>query len=432
VAKKKKVEKPREYTRRQLSHYKKQKRRQRIIFFSGIFVIVAIVVIVIVGWYINDYRPLHRTVVEVGESKFNTAYYIDMLKYYARANPSISLEYFESSIPNAIIQAELIRLEAEPLGIIEDDEEIKNMLKDAGQSATDADVAIIRALLLEERLKDEYFGTTVVPESADQVHILAMLVESESVANEARDRLINGEDFSTLVEEYAQNSSSESNEGDFDWHPASILEDDLGSLIPVDYAFGAEPGDLSPPLSDDEVYKLVGYWLINVVDRPNDNESTVQALYLSSQEQALEIKARLEAGDDLAALADEYSQYTASKEAHGELGVMTRTDDTMTVVSTPFDEYVFDPATELGKWSDPIIDTKFSTQGGFWLVKVVEKEDNRPLNDDDRTYLIDQAYYEWQNNIWLQYSADIDISGLEDVLTWAIARAEKELGLTEG
>jgi parvulin-like peptidyl-prolyl isomerase len=432
VAKKKRVEKPKEYTRRQLSHFQRQKRRQRFIFVSGISVIVAIVLIILVGWFVNDYRPLHRTVIKVGESEFNTAFYIDMLKNYVKANPSISLEYIYPSIPDIIVQDELIRLEAAPLGITVDDEEIKKALKDAGQSATDADVTVVRTQELQTRLKDEYFGTNVVPVSADQVHILAMLVESDSVANEARDRLINGEDFSTMVAEYAQNYYSKSNEGDFGWHPASILEDNLGSLIPVDYAFGAEPANLSPPLSDNESSKSLGYWLIKVLDRPSDNETTVQALYLSSNEQALEIKARLEAGDDLAALADEYSQYTPSKEKHGDLGVMTRTDNTTTVVSAAFDEYVFNPATELEKWSDPIADTTFSTTGGSWLVEVVEKEDNRPLSDEDREYLIDEAYQEWLNNLLLEYTADIDKSGLEDILTWALERVNKELGLAGG
>jgi hypothetical protein len=432
VAKKKKAEKPREYTRRQLSHFQRQKRRQRIIFISGISIIVAIVLIVLVGWFINEYRPLHRTVIKVGESEFNTAYYIDMLENYARANPSQTVEVINYSLPNIIVQDELIRLEAEPLGITIDDEEIKKTLKDAGQSANDADVAAFRTQQLETRLKDEYFGTTMVPKSEEQVHILAMMVESESVAIEARDKLINGENFSTLVSQYAQNNYSKYNDGDFGWHGASILEEELGSLIPVDYAFEAEPGDLSPPLSDNESYKSIGYWLIKVVDRTSDILSTVQALYLSSNEQALEIKARLEAGDDLAALADEYSQYTASKEKHGDLGVMTRSDNTTTVVSEAFDSYVFDPATELGKWSDPIADTKFSTQGGFWLVEVVEKEENRPVSDDDRTYLIGKAYDEWINDLWLKYSADIDMSGLSDILTWALERANKELGLVGG
>jgi len=429
VAKKKREEKPKEYTRRQLSHFQKAQRRQRIIFISGISIIVAIVLIVMLGWYFTEYRPLHRTVVRVADSEFNTSFYIDTLVFYGQQNPDQTLEALDVNIPNAIIENELMRLAAEPLGIIVDDEQVRETLKDNGQSASDAVVAIARTQQLETRLKDEYFGTTV-PEAEDQVHILAMMAESEGLAIEARDKLINGENFSTIVDQYAQNIYSKYNEGDFGWQASSILEQELDSRIPMDWAFGAEPGDISPPLSDNESYKSVGYWLINVVGRPSDNSSSVQALYLSSNEQALEIKARLEAGESLATLADTYSQYTPSKEKHGELGILARADNTTTVVSAPFDAYVFDPATELGKWSDPISDTKFSTLAGYWLVKLVEKEDDRPLSDEDRQYLIDEAYNDWLTDLYLQYNPEIDISGLSGVLTWAIERAKKELGYT--
>lgn len=67
MAKKKKEEKPREYTRRQLSHFQKQKRRQRITFIAGVSIIVVILAIVLVGWYMADYHPLHRTVIRVGD-----------------------------------------------------------------------------------------------------------------------------------------------------------------------------------------------------------------------------------------------------------------------------------------------------------------------------------------------------------------------------
>jgi len=98
------------------------------------------------------------------------------------------------------------------------------------------------------------------------------------------------------------------------------------------------------------------------------------------------------------------------------------------LVSGPFDGYAFGAVTELGKWSDPIVDTKFSTQGGCWVVKLVEKEADRLLSDEDRQYLIDKAYSDWLTDVHLQYNPEIDISGLSDVLTWAIDRAKKELG----
>jgi len=428
VAKKKKEEKPREYTRRQLSHFQKQQRRQRVIFISGISIIVAIVLIVMLGWFFTEYRPLHRTVIRVADSEFNTSFYIDTLVATAKENTDQSVEVVNTSVPNIIVKGELMRMAAEPLGIVVDDGQVRETLEDSGLPSGDGYVALARTRELETRLKNEYFGVTVVPGAEDQVHIQALLAESESQAIEARDKLINGENFSVIVDQYAQNIYSSYNEGDFGWRESSILEQELDSPVPIDWAFGAEPGDISPPLSDNESYKSIGYWLINVVGRPSDNASSVQALYLSSEEQAVEIKARLEAGESLATLADTYSQYTPSREKHGELGILTKTDNTTPVVSDLFDVYAFGSSTQLGKWSDPIQDIKFSTQGGYWLVKLVEKEDDRPLSDEDRQYLIDEAYNDWLTDLHLQYNSEIDISGLSDVLSWVIDRAKKELG----
>jgi parvulin-like peptidyl-prolyl isomerase len=435
VAKKKKEEKPREYTRRQLSHFQKQKRRQRFIFIGGISIIVAIILIVLLGWFLAEYRPTHRTLIKVNDVEFNTRYFVDLLKIYevANQNPQLDLDQLlqqiSSSLSNGIIQNELIRQAAQPLGITISDEEIRKTLEDAGQPVTDAYIDIMRTQQLEKRLKDEYFGIQV-PVSDNQVHMMAMLVEGESLALELQTKLINGDNFTALDEQYAQNYYSKTvNKGDYDWHPAAILKDQLGSQIPIDFAFGADTGALSPPLSDNESYKQFGYWLINVQERLSENETMVQALLLSSQDLAVDIKARLESGDNLSALADEYSQYSPSKEKHGDLGLITKpTTANATTISAAFDGYVFDPLTELGKWSNPISDITFWTQGGYWLVKVIDKENDRKVSDEDRTTLIDKAYSEWINQLWLQYAAGIDTGGLtEEARLWAVERAKKEL-----
>ena len=84
---KKQVEKPRhEMTKRQLSRWQQQKRRQRFILSAGIAVIIAVLGVFGVGvynqWYIPEYKPLHETVIEVNDTKFDMDYYIKMLKYY--------------------------------------------------------------------------------------------------------------------------------------------------------------------------------------------------------------------------------------------------------------------------------------------------------------------------------------------------------------
>jgi parvulin-like peptidyl-prolyl isomerase len=435
VAKKKREEKPKEYTRRQLSHFQKQKRRQRIIFISGVSIIVAILLIVLMGWFFTEYRPMHVTVVKVNDAKFNTRYYIDLLEIYTLvyANQQLSvdqlLEQISPSLPNAIVQNELIKQAAEPLGITISDEEIRKTLENEGKQVNDANIDLTRAQQVVTRLKDEYFDTQVVPVSDNQVHMMAMMVESESLALEIQTKLINGDNFTALNEQYALNYYSKSvNEGDYGWHPAAVLEDQLESSIPLDFAFGAAPGAVSPPLADNVTSKQLGYWLIKVLDRPSENQTTVQALLLSDNDQALDIKARLEAGDNLSTLADQYSQHSTSKEKHGDLGVITRSSANTTVISATFDAYIFDPAVETGKWSEPIKDTVFRTEGGYWVVKVVDRENDRALSEEDRTALISKEYSAWVSELWTIYAAGIDTSGAtEEVRLRAVERAKKEL-----
>ena len=189
------------------------------------------------------------------------------------SNPGQPLDTISSSLTQSIVQNELIRQAAQEVGITINDEDIEKTLKDAGRPTTKAYMDIVRAQQLQTRLKDEYFGAQI-PVSDNQVHMMAMLVEDESLALEVQAKLMNGDNFTALDEKYAQNYYSKNvNKGDFGWHPASILKDQLGSLIPIDFAFGAEPGTLSPPLTDNVSYKQVGYWLIKVLEKTEEEDS---------------------------------------------------------------------------------------------------------------------------------------------------------------
>ncbi len=87
MAKKKTGKPQREVTKRQLSRWQEQQRRQRIVFGLGIFVIAAVIGFVGVGWYINQSRPLHQTVIRVNDVKFDMDYYVKALAYYGKSMP---------------------------------------------------------------------------------------------------------------------------------------------------------------------------------------------------------------------------------------------------------------------------------------------------------------------------------------------------------
>ncbi|MCX7911473.1 MAG: peptidylprolyl isomerase [Dehalococcoidales bacterium] len=429
MSKKKRQERPKEFTRRQLSQVKKQKRYQRIAFISGVAVITVVVVLVVVGWFLGEYRPMHQTVIRVGEVGFDTRYYIDALKLYASSNPDKTLGVISNSLPNTIIQNEMIRQKAAELGIVVKDEDLKETLKEAGLPVNRAYLDFTRISRLAQRLKDEHFSKEV-PVSDNQVHMMAMMLESESVALKVRERLLSGDNFTALAEEFARNYYSRNvNKGDFGWHPASILKDQVGAQVVLDYAFSAPPGELSMPIADNTSYKQLGYWLINVKERNEEGDPHVYALLLGSEEEALAVRARLEAGDNITALAKELSQYSASKESGGDLGELAPPASPSTPrISEAFDKYAFNAETPLDRWSEPIRDETYWTQGGYWLVKVIDREENRPLSEEDRQTLINRAYSDWVSQLWVDYAADISTEGLTAELEeWAISRAEKAL-----
>jgi hypothetical protein len=177
---------------------------------------------------------------------------------------------------------------------------------------------------------------------------------------------------------------------------------------------------------------------VNVRERSaesTDNVSAnVSALYIADRALAGDIKARLEAGEDLGALADKYTQYSPSRDKRGELGrVIKPVEAENFTVSSIFDSYVFSENTTLGKWSDPIRDDTFWTQGGSWLVKVLETEDSRQITEEDRDFLIEKAFNDWITKIFNESNLEIDNTLMtNDMQQWAIDRVTKKLGLTQG
>jgi len=398
------------------------------VFFGGISIIAAVILIILIGWIIGEYVPMHRTVLDVNDVKFNMSYYIDTLKIAAMDQGTSKIQMLASSVTQQMTQDELIRQAAEKLSVTVRDEEVKNTLENIGIPVSDGSKGLIGGQLLQNKLKTEYFGAQV-PESTEQVHALAMFLESESQTLEIRDRLLSGDNFTALAGEFALDYYAKNiNQGDYGWHPESIYEVQLGSSVAIGYAFNAEPGVLSEPLFDEDKSKQLGYWLIRVNDIPEEGSANVSAVFLSSEDEAREIKERLEAGEDLGPIADEYSDYSLSRDKHGELGFVMpeQTGET-------FDAYVFDPQVELGVWCEPIRDERYWSKGGYWLLEVVDREEDREISSEDRNYLIQQLFDNWLAEVQADLNNIVDNTYLtEESKQWAIERVLKDFPEAEG
>ena len=418
---KKKAEKPRrEVTKRQLSRWQLQKRRQRILLGLGILVISAVLIVISVGvyqrWYIAEYKPLHETVITVNDASFDMSYYINAIKYYGQA---ISIQDIQEmygladGVVTIIEQNELIKQGALNLGISVSNQEVDDELENLGLPLSKDYRDFFRAEMLVTRLLDEHFEQEV-PVSDEQRHIMAMFLESEKQASETRAKLENDEEFTDLAKELSLDSFSEENEGDLGWRPEGVLTELLTTSVVEEYAFSSDVEVLSQPLYDEDKTKNVGYWIIKVLDRREEpEEAEVQVILLSSEEQAQTVRTRLEAGEDFATLAQELSQHDASKEDGGDVGWITPD-----MMSSTVDEFVFNTEPEL---SQPLRDEDVWTIGGYWLVKVIDVDDNKEIEDEDRDLLKAKAFNEWVLALWDNPENEIDDSFLDaERKEWAI------------
>ena len=448
---KKKVEKPkREFTKRQLSRWQQHKRRQRIIFGSGILIVVAVLTIiglgVYFGWYAPEYKPLHETIVEVNGNKFNMDYYIKTLEYkifeYESFGFSVTIDQLPTladAVVTDIEEKELIRQAAEELGITVSDDEVDEKLDSyeppLSEEFRDLVREPVRAGMLRDKLLDEYFEEEV-PKFAYQRHIMAMFLESESQVNDVKDSLEAGEDFAELASGLSLDTYTQENGGDLGWRVEGVLSSVLYTSLIDEYAFNCEVGVLSEPLYDETRTKMVGYWLIEILERPEEwlaeeegeeevgeeEEEEVRApikvrlMLFGSEQDASEIRDRLEAGEDFAELANEFSLHSASKDDGGEFEISSPD-----MMPTAFSEYILDPEVELGTLSQPIRDDETTTSGGYWLVEVTEEEENREIEEEDRAILKADALDEWIQTLWDDPDNDIVSYLDEEKKLWVIA-----------
>jgi parvulin-like peptidyl-prolyl isomerase len=408
---KKKIAKPARYvSKQQLSHREKQEKKQRLISIIGLFIIVTVVVVMGVGWFITSYQPMHKAAIRVNNATFNMDYYINMIAYRLRGNPPQYASYLTDLVAEDIVQNELIKENAAKLGYTVSDEEISKALKGQNLPVSRVSKDTMRTRLLNEKMAAEYFDSKV-PTTADQRHLLAIFLEGEFQATTIRNRIQAGESFSDLAAQFSLQDESKQLKGDFGYHPLDIFINSYDVKIPADWAFANDAGALSLPLYDANISKNVSYWLIRVVGRDVDNEGDahIQTILLGSLEDADKVRTRLLAGEDFATVAKEVSLISGAKENGGDLGPIEPGK-----MHAVFDAFAFDLKEPLNTISPPIRDIEQSTQGGYWLVKVQEKEANRTISATDREQLKQKAFGDWVAELMLDPANKIDDTYLDE------------------
>jgi parvulin-like peptidyl-prolyl isomerase len=305
------------------------------------------------------------------------------------------------TVADEIIQAEVLRKGAKNLDIEVTTEEIDAGLTEREWPNDRVYRDIISADLLQEKL-EEYFDSQL-PDTMEQAHVQVILAESQEVADEVITKIEAGGNFTALAEEFSYSSSIE---GDLGWLPIELMANTLIG----DVAFNITLGEISSPIYDETATKNVGYWLIEVTGK-QDEEVEARAMLLGSEAEAERVKAEL-VSENFSSLAMEYSQHE-SKNSSGELGWLKQGD----MGSEAFDEVAFNIT--INEVSEPVKDESVQIGGGYWLLKVVDRGVHQ-LEEDVKVGLRDKHLSDWFEEL----KEDSTIENLLDQArkSWAVDR----------
>ena len=409
-------------TKRQLTRRQRQQRIQRIIVIVGALFFVLIGGFIGYGYYAEQYKPLHQPVVKINGTVFDMDYYIKLLELYTQGKDDAATWDMADKLIDVIGYGEVLRGVSPDLGFAVSTEEVNNEIERSGLPDEKVYRDTVSSTLLAKRLIQNYFDPKVPPE-CEQVQVQALFAESEEIAKMVADQLRNGADFSYLAKQYSFEAITKESGGDLGWLPEDFTYMFLGDLrdsLLKDISFGLETGMLSEPTYDASVTKGIGYWLVEVTEKDEEEGSHVRGILLGSRQEAEEIRARIEAGEDFGALAKEHSQDPASKEQGGDLGWIKQGGIGNRVITALALQL------EPGAISQPAVDSSAQTKGGYWLVKVIERDDSRAFDDETREAIKLQLFEGWVNEHRQEDSVETYLT--EKQKSWAVAQVLKKRG----
>jgi parvulin-like peptidyl-prolyl isomerase len=368
--------------------HQQRKKRTRIIIISLILAVVIATTGIVVWNYYNPQAKLYRQVaIRVNDVTFDMRYYTNMLNtLYGNVSSGSLYDYsdygeqeiekFVGYVEQQIVRNEIIKQGSLVLGVQIERNVIKNKLKESNTPVTDERIDILMAQELVEKQ---------VPSTQPQVHVQAMLLENESVAQEAIAKLHAGESFEQVANALSKIPDFKIIDGDLGWVTAREADLVVDSTKFGDMVFGTNTGVLSNLVYDDTVTKAFGYWVIKVIEKNDATDTTsaavhIQGILVGSEQEAYDVIDKLDAGADLDELAKQLSELSGAADNGAELGWMTETQD-----ASPF-QVLFD--LPLNDISAPISDIQTETKGGYWVYNVLEKDDNLILTTQQKNKLV--------------------------------------------
>jgi parvulin-like peptidyl-prolyl isomerase len=401
-------------TKRQLSKHRRQQRIQHIIYITGAVFLALLVGFVGYGYWDVQIKPFRQPAAKINGITYDMGYYVKFLELYSKGQDATQTATMADNLIEIIEYNEAVRKAAPDVGISVSTDELNSTLKTLTLPDDKVYRDAVGATLLTNKLLQNYFDKQV-PSSTEQVEAQALFVESTDVAKEVADRLGAGDNFTSLVTEYSLEPLTKGVGGNLGWLPkgfADILLGSLGNSALKDIPFTLEPGELSEPTFDGVVSKSLGYWVVQVTEKDATKGSHVRGILTGSRHDAEAIRDKILAGDDFATLVKTYSQDSASAANGGDLGWTGEGGMSNRLVmglAMPL---------ETGDVSQPAADSTVQTKGGFWLVKVLNKDENRELDDNMRQTLKTGLFEKWIAEKMKNDSVETLLTG--DQKSWAL------------
>jgi parvulin-like peptidyl-prolyl isomerase len=411
-------------TKHQISKWKKQERLSRIIMICTVVVVVAIAGIIGYGIYSEQVLPYSRTVLKVNDASFNMDYYIKMLDIMTQGATSDQLKNYVDIAATAIAQSEVLKEKAAAENLTASDDEINKALSQMNVPNSDAAVDMARARVLTTKYLEQQC-LPKQPQTAEQVEVEAMFLETKAMALDRQQKLTAGlgDNFTQTAAKLSIDSTTQNKKGYLGWIAKGYEDYALGDLKDAafkDSIFALEPGKVSDPIYDENITKPLGYWILQVIEKDDTKGYHTMGMLLSDSDLADDIHTKLLNGESWATLAKQYSQ-DASKDNGGDMGWIAPGQDSGHGM---LDRIL--PTLNQGKISDVIRDTTISTKGGYWLVEVLNKSADRPLDPTIRQSLAGNCLDTWMQGLM----TDAKVENLLDQTQkdFAVAKVTKERG----
>jgi hypothetical protein len=231
-------------------------RRNALLLIGGIGLVVLVAIAFIAyGYYTDRIAPNRETVLEVGDRKFNYAFFerravAELNDGRISAADANSLSAGILNTMSQIEREEALRVTAERLNIEVTEADIEASMRDRLLLQDDVTREIFasrlrsellllglslgeyrdiaRATAIEDKLRTQV--TAIIPAEAEHADLRLIQAETQEKANEARQRLANGDPFADVASAISIHSSK-SRGGEVGWTPRGALLPDLEAAV---------------------------------------------------------------------------------------------------------------------------------------------------------------------------------------------------------